>query len=387
MGGKDESPVKKLIKLKRHYDAGLIDREQFEQMKERIFSGEEVDSVEPAASASPPNARSSRLVRYVVAGFAVGLLIMLVLGTGFAVFYTSPLQPCDGSSLIGVSVQKVAFMVKSALSFLPFVEKPEFVLVANSTRIVVSGVDEQHGLISMTVNFELKNNASTIASPAGKVRLVLENGLTKEKVFSRRDIPPIAAGETTSVSFPFVLDGSLKDVGHFRIASITVLISGEKFSVNVENGTFKRVLFTQIEAGKGGNGTGYVVGGLMLMVSSSYLTGSLTAADGSVLTPTEGMSYLVVRFSVHNVANATAHLHPMSDSFVRVGGTDYAPTEQNYKLPAEMVLKEDVEPEATANGVVVYSVPTNTGRATVVWLTGGQTLRWDVVPMQSSRGA
>ncbi len=382
MGSKDESPIRKVIKLKRLYEKGLIDEEEFEQLKARALFGEEVEPATPTAIAQPPGSRSSRLMKYVLFGFVVGLLAMLIFGALFAVYYTSPAQPCNGSSLVVVGTEKLTFALKSAFSFLPFVEKPDFVLVSGSGRMVVNEVDEQHGVVSMAVQFELKNNASRIVSPAGEARLMLENEFTGERVFSRKPLLSLVAGESKSMSFPFVFDGSLEDVEHFHIATLTVLVAGGEFPVVVENETFERVLFVQLESGKGGNDTVYLVGGLLLGVSSSQLTESLITAYGRVLAPGEGMSYLMVQFNVHNAGKTTAHIRPIGDSFVEVEGIRYVPTEQNYKLPPRVVLEEDIDPAVSVEGVVAYQVPNSTERATALWLIEGQTLRWVLSPEQ-----
>jgi len=381
MGSEDESPIKKVIKLKRLYEKGLIDEEEFEQLKRRTLFGEEVEPAAPTAIAPPSGSRSSRLMKYALLGFVVGLLVMLIFGVLFAVYYTSPAQPCNGSSLVVVNTEKLTFALKSVFSALPFVEKPDFVLESGSGRIVVNEVDEQHGVLSMAVQFELKNNASRIASPAGEARLILENELTGEKVFSRKPVPSLVAGESKNMSFPFVFDGSLGDVEHFHIAALTVLVAGGAFPVVVENETFERVLFVQLE-GKGGNETRYVVGGLLLGVSSSHLAESLITAYGRVLAPSEGMSYLMVQFNVHNAGKTTAHIRPISDSAVEVEGVRYVPTEQNYKLPPRVVLEEEINPAASVEGMVVYQVPNGTERATALWLINEQTLRWELSPEQ-----
>lgn len=385
-----ESPIRKLIRLKKLHDVGLVDEGEFERLKARILEGEdvklpappEVSPQEPPEVGTPQSRdQSSNTLRCIELGFVVGMLIMVGLGMYFAVQYTSPAEPSDGTMALFTYLERAAFGLQNAFSFLPFMEIPEPVLVPGSGRIVVEDVDEERGLISVAVELELMNDAKGAALPAAQARLMLENDITGERLFAREPVPRLEPLERAHLSFSFVLDGSLEELEHYHVAELVLVINGEQLLVSLDDEVFESVYSTKFVQRRGGNDTVYTVGGLVFSVCESYLTPTITAADGSTLTPREKMTYLVVRFSVSNVGKTSAVLFPIGGSFVKVGGITYRPTEQNYLLPPSLALARVVEPMSSTEGAVVYVVPKDTKRATVLWRVGNQTLRWEVSPV------
>lgn len=388
-----KSPIKELLKLKKLRDVGLVSEEEFERLKTSILEGEDVElPAPPDASLRGVETSEERkqqgmeqptnAIHYLLLGFVVGMLIMLGLGLYFAVEYSSPYEPYNGNTML-TYLEGGVFGLQNMFSFLPFIEKPELVVVPGSGMIVVEGVDEEHGLISVRVVLELMNNAKSVVIPAGHARLMLENNITRESVFAREPVPHLEPLERVKLSFSFVLDGSLEELDHYHVEQLVMVIGGNQFLVSLNGEVFERVYPTKSAQRGGGNETVYTVGGLIFSVRGSYLTSTITAADGSTLTPRENMTYLVVRFNVSNIGKTSAMLSPIDGSFVKVEGITYGPTEQNYLLPSSIALARTIDPMSSTEGIVVYTVPKTTKRATVLWRVRGQMLRWDVIPLAS----